>query len=513
MKNILKNPKALLLNVGLLATQLSFGQAATEKPNFLFIFADDQTYKSIGALNNSEVETPNLDKLAGRSVVFSQCYNQGSWSAAVSVASRTMLITGQYVFDAAKNKAYLGKGKKSEAEIKNAVPLWGEVLQNAGYETYLTGKWHNSDYAALKSFTYAKGIGKGMYETLDPSGSREPAYGRPADDKMEWKPWDKKFTGHWSPKVKDIVTDANGKKTIGTPYVVNKHTSELYADNAIDFLGGNISKSDKPFFMYVAFNAPHDPRQSPKKFVKKYPVDKINIPENFLPEHPFDQGDHKCRDEILAPFPRTKEAVQLHRQEYYAIISHMDEQIGRILKALEKSGKAKNTYIIFTSDHGLAVGMHGLMGKQNQYDHSVRMPFMIAGPKLEAGKKVDAKIYMQSIYATTCELANIEVPKTVQFKSIKDLLTGKTDKGEDAIFGCYKQHQRMVRTDKYKLIAYPKANKLQLFDIVNDPNEVKNLANDPKFLGKKVEMFIKLVTKQNELGDDVDLSDQLIQSK
>ena len=97
--------------------------------------------------------------------------------------------------------------------------------------------------------------------------------------------------------------------------------------------------------------------------LKRYPVTKTKIPKNYLPEHPFDNGAITIRDEQLAPFPRTKNAIRTHRAEYYAMISHMDEQIGRILNALEKSGQADDTYIIFTSDHGLAVGSHGLMGK------------------------------------------------------------------------------------------------------------------------------------------------------
>jgi choline-sulfatase len=131
-----------------------------------------------------------------------------------------------------------------------------------------------------------------------------------------------------------------------------KHSSELFADHAVEFLASS-KKSKTPFFMYVSFNAPHDPRQSPKPFVERYPVTKTKIPKNYLPEHPFDNGAITIRDEQLAPFPRTKNAIRTHRAEYYAMISHMDEQIGRILNALEKSGQADDTYIIFTSDHGL----------------------------------------------------------------------------------------------------------------------------------------------------------------
>jgi len=266
----------------------------------------------------------------------------------------------------------------------------------------------------------------------------------------------------------------------------------------------DIRESDKPFFMFVAFNAPHDPRQSPKEIVDKYPPASIKVPENFLKEHPFDQGEGKTiRDEILLPFPRTKEDVQLHRSEYYAIITHADREMGRILEALENSGKADNTYVILSSDHGLAVGQHGLLGKQNQYDHSVRMPLIIKGPGLKKGRQVNNKVYLQSLFATTCDLASLETPGTVEFRSINDLLQGSDQGGEDYIFGTYKEFQRMIRSDEYKMIIYPQVNKIQLFDLVNDPLETNNLAGNKKYRKIKKELMKQLLLKQMELGDDL----------
>jgi choline-sulfatase len=500
--------KILILFFGL---SIGRGVAAqpVERPNFLFLITDDQTYESIHALNNPEIQTPNMDRLVSMGATFTHCFNQGSWSGAVCVASRTMLITGQTVFRAPKNTKYLMKWASEDLPEteQQEVPLWSEVFTNAGYATFLTGKWHNTDYAALKGFTYAKSIGAGMYETLDPSGSREPGYHRGALTDSEWRPWDPKFTGHWRPAVKDIVYEG-GEKKIGEKHTVDKHTSELYADNAIAFLRGHTATSDKPFFMYVAFNAPHDPRQSPREFVEMYPREKMKIPPNYLPEHPFDQGDHKIRDEILAPFPRTQEAVQLHRQEYYAIISHFDRELGRILDALKSSGKADNTYIILTSDHGLAVGMHGLMGKQNQYDHSVRMPFIVAGPGVEPGRQVDNLFYMQSIYATSCDLAGLPVPATVEFPSIAPLLKGKKRGGEKYIFGSYLDLQRMIRSERYKLIVYPKVNEVQLFDLQADPYETNDLAEDPKYKRIVKKMWKELRKKQAELEDELILSEK-----
>ena len=473
------------------------------KPNVLFIIADDQAPLSIGGVNNPEVKTPNLDRLAKRSVLFSNCFNQGSGSGAVCVASRTMLITGQNVFRAPRNKPYLDKWANSRGAIavegSTEAKLWPEVFREAGYETFLTGKWHNNHYSALKGFSRAKAIAKGMYETFDPDGSKKPGYDRPRPGNDHWTPWDRKFTGHWAPFVRDIVI-RDGEREIGKEYTVRKHSSELFADHAVEFLREAKGQA-KPFFMYVAFNAPHDPRQAPKKFVDMYPPDKVAIPANYLPEHPFDNGAIKIRDEALAPFPRTKEVVRVHRSEYFAIITHMDHEIGRILRALKKSGREKETYVVFTADHGLAVGQHGLMGKQNPYDHSIRMPFMISGPGLAGNATVNEKIYMQSVYPTTCELAGLKVPGSVDFKSVLPLVKGEKGGGEEVIFNAYIETQRLVRTDRYKLVHYPKIGRNQLFDLKKDPHETKDLIDDPGLKAVKTKLLESLRRKREELGD------------
>ena len=180
--------------------------------------------------------------------------------------------------------------------------------------------------------------------------------------------------------------------------------------------------------MYLAFNATHDPRQAPQRFLDMYPLDSIKVPENFLPEYPFkdDIGNNPAlRDEALAPFPRTEYAVKVHRREYYALLSHMDEQIGIILNALEASGKMDNTYIFFSADHGLSVGHHGLIGKQSLFDHSVRVPMMVLGPNIPKGQRLEQEVYVQDIMATSLELAHIDKPDYVQFHSFLDIAQGE----------------------------------------------------------------------------------------
>jgi choline-sulfatase len=254
--------------------------------------------------------------------------------------------------------------------------------------------------------------------------------------------------------------------------------------------------------MYVGFNSPHDPRQAPKEYVNRYPAAHMEVPANYQPEHPFDQGDHKVRDELLAPFPRTREAVQVHRSEYYAHITYMDAQIGRILDALEASGKASTTHVIFTADHGLAVGQHGLMGKQNLYDHSTRIPLIITGPGIPAGKRVDEMVYQHSVFPTTCELSGVAAPKSVEFPSLVDLLHGNHSTKHDAMFCFYREFQRSIRTREHKLIVYPQAGQTQLFDMQKDPWEMHNLAGDRKYKALRGELESRLKRMEAEFSHE-----------
>ncbi len=257
--------------------------------------------------------------------------------------------------------------------------------------------------------------------------------------------------------------------------------------------------------MYLAFNAPHDPRQSPKEYVDKYPLDRISVPKNFLPEYPYKEdigAGTDLRDEKLAPWPRTEYAVKVHRQEYYAIITHMDAQVGRILDALDKSGKTDNTYIFFTADHGLAVGHHGLMGKQNMYEHSLRPPLIVAGPGLPPGKKIDTPVYLQDIMPTSLELAQVSIPPHVEFRSLLPLIRGERDIQYDVIYGAYRDdQQRMVLQGDYKLIYYPQIDKTLLFDLKQDPLEMHDLADSPQLATRRQQLTEQLHRLQKQMED------------
>jgi len=177
------------------------------------------------------------------------------------------------------------------------------------------------------------------------------------------------------------------------------------------------------------------------------------------------------------------------------------------LDALEASGKAKNTYIIFTADHGLALGDHGFMGKQNMYDRSIRVPLFIAGPGIKAGKAIDQKVYLQDAMATALDIAGSPALKDVDFHSLLPLCKGKTNKGYDAVYSTYVGNQRMIRTDEYKMIIYPLANVVRLYNIKNDPEEMQDLAGDKKYKKVMDKLFKQFKALQKEVEDPLDVTE------
>lgn len=457
--------------------------AEARKPNVILLLTDDQAVDTIAAAkvwgaDSSVIQTPNMDRLFHGGTSFSNAYNMGAWHGAVCVASRSMLNTGRFLWycrDAEKNHF---------AELVREKRFWSQRMHAAGYETYMCGKWHvETPVEAL--FDHVKNVRPGMAPTVPK------AYQRPVEGKEDaWKPWDTKNGGYWSG---------------------GKHWSEVLADDATGFIA-QAAKGDRPFFMYLAFNAPHDPRQSPRSFIDMYPLEKVPVPENFLPENPHvdamglgPKGPKGMRDENLAPYPRTPFAIKTHRREYQAMVSHLDAQIGRILDALEHAGVSENTYVILTSDHGLALGRHGLLGKQNLYEHSIRMPFIVRGPGVPKDKVIDTRIYMQDAMATALDIAGAD-PGDIEFKSLLPLIRGERTPPHESIYAAFApDKQRAVIDGGMKLIVYPADGSELLFDLSKDPLEMHDLAGEPGILSEKKRLFRKLLDLQKQLGDPLDL--------
>jgi choline-sulfatase len=466
-------PRIFLAFLSALALLASSADAANGKPNILFLFADDLAWWAVHSTGNDEVRTPNLGRLAARGTTFTHAYNMGSWHGAVCMPSRGMLNTGRFLWD------FQRVDDRLSDEQQAGRLLWSQYLHGAGYQSYMAGKWHvrcNAESVFHRTGT----VRGGMPDTVKQSYDR-PHLGKPDP----WNPADTSLGGFWKG---------------------GKHWSEVLADEAAGNITGT-AKDTRPFFMYVAFNAPHDPRQSPQSYLDLYPAERIKVPANYLPEYPFrnDIGLKDMRDENLGPFPRTEHALQVHRREYYALITHMDDQIGRVLDALDSSGKADNTWIFFTADHGLAVGHHGLFGKQNLFEHSVRPPFIVVGPGVPAGKRTDEPIYYQDIMPTTLELAGVPKPDHVQFQSLLPIIRGTGKSRYPSIYTAYMNLQRAVNMDGWKLLLYPDIKKKLLFHLAEDSLEMRDLATDPAHAGRMRQLFAELLRWQKESSDELDL--------
>lgn len=456
MKNLRK-----LASIILVLFQISLSAAVeNKKPNILFLLSDDQRADTIAAYGNNYIKTPNLDRLAKGGFNFMNNYVFGGNSGAVCIPSRAMVMSG---------KTWL----RVDNNLKNSLTL-PEVLSQNGYITYATGKWHNGEESFKRIFKHGKSI----------------MFGGMAE--------------HTKVPIKDLNPDGTpSKQRIG-----EKFSSELFADAAINFLKNH--DKTKPFFLYVAFTAPHDPRNPPEKYRNLYYKNPPPLPPNFLPQLPFDNGFMRGgRDENLAPWPRTEKVIRDQLAEYYGLITHMDEQIGRILNALKKYGFDEDTIIIFAADNGLALGSHGLLGKQNLYEHSMKVPLIFYGKNVPQGKSSKAFSYLFDIFPTICDFAGIPYPEDIDGKSLKPIIEGKVEKVRDSVFLPFLDIQRSVRDERFKLICYPKISYMELFDLQNDPYEKTNLVFNSSYQVELKRMLTLLKDWQNKVNDKVVIPDEI----
>lgn len=426
------------------------------KKNVLFILTDDQRFNTIHALGNPDIQTPNLDRLVREGMAFTHAHIPGGTSGAVCMPSRAMLNTGRTLFH------LQGEGQ----DIPTGHTTMGELFRQNGYRCFGTGKWHNGTPAYARSFTEGdNAFFGGMWDhwnvpvcRYDPTG----AY----DNVVNF--------------VVNFFSDNNPMKIHCDTFHPGVHSSTLLTDTAIHYLENR--QEEAPFFLYLAYLAPHDPRTMPERFKKMYDPKKLTLPASCLPSHPFPFGVEEIRDEVLAASPRKEEEVRRHLAEYYGMISHLDAEIGRLLQTLEERGLLEDTLIVFTGDNGLAVGCHGLMGKQNLYDHSLRVPLILRGPGVPAGQQSDALVYLLDIFPTLCDLCGLPIPASVEGKSFAHLLQNPGAPGRESLYFAYNQLLRGVRDQRYKLIEYRCfAHETQLFDLWQDPSELHNLAADPAY--------------------------------
>ena len=260
-----------------------------------------------------------------------------------------------------------------------------------------------------------------------------------------------------------------------------------------------------PFFLYLAFSNPHDPRIAARKYRDAYDERQIPLPANFRPVHPFDNGEMTVRDETLLPWPRTEPAIRRTLHDYYATITGLDFHIGRLLRALHDLGQLDNTIVIFTADQGIAVGSHGLLGKQSLYDAAMKVPLVFAGPGIRPGSS-DALVYLLDLYPTVCGLVGADVPAGLDGRSFQGVLDGTSTAARSTLLLSYRDVQRAVRDERWKLIRYPQVDITQLFDLENDPDEMRNLAADPQHALRVADLLARLRSVQAQFGDDLPLT-------
>lgn len=439
----------IFLPAALMLTGPTIGRAASP-PNVLFLLADDMRADSIGALGNPVVLTPNLDTLVRRGFTFRNAYCLGGNSAAVCTPSRNMLLSGRAYFrwkDYAPPGAPAGRKGLLAPGYGPNFPL---SMKAAGYATYHHGKRGNTAPLIQAVFDINK-----------------------------------------------YLKDDQAERRSGEP-------GREIVDEAIAHLRGR-KADDKPFFLYLAFANPHDPRVAAPRYLRQYDRDRLPLPKNFLPVHPFNNGEMTVRDEQLLPWPRTEADVRQTLHGYYATITGLDFHIGRLLQALRDLGQLDNTLIVFSADQGIAVGSHGLLGKQSLYDVAMKSPLVFAGPGIPHGAS-DALLYLHDIYPTVCDLVGAPRPEGIDGRSVRPVIEGRARAVRSELFLAYLDKQRAIRDERYKLIRYPYVNVTQLFDLQTDPDEMHNLA-DRREQKPRVEAMLRRLKEQQALyADDAPLS-------
>ena len=423
-------------------------------PNILFLFADDQRADALGCSGNTYIQTPNIDKLAESGIRFTNNYVMGGHIGAICVPSRAMLMSGKSLFHV-----------YDKLDGVKTMPMH---FAESGYVTFGTGKWHNG------ANTFEASFQKGINVFI---GGMADHFNVPCRELVDGKLSE--------PEKKGFSTD-------------------LFADAAIDFIS-NYSNGDKkkPFFCYVAFTAPHDPRSPREDYIGMYKDESMPLPGNFKPYHPFAFDNMHIRDENLAPWPRTPEIIQQSIADYYALVSHLDHRIGDIIETLKKNKLFDNTIIVYAADNGLAVGSHGLLGKQNMYEHSAKVPLIISGPGIPKEKVSDALVYLYDIYPTLADACHLPAPEGIDGKNIFPVIKGKQDGVRSSLFTCYRHTVRAVRTEEWKLIRYPERDYTQLFNLKSDPLEINNLAEENPV---KVKVMMGLLKQwQTEVDDNAPL--------
>ncbi|QDV05240.1 Arylsulfatase [Planctomycetes bacterium Poly30] len=467
------------------AAQIEASTAEPARPNILLILTDDQRVDTIGSWGNQHIATPNIDRLVNAGTSFRRNYCMGSPHGAVCAPSRAMIHSG---------RAYHSIDHSALRDVE----LLGETLRARGYRTYGVGKWHNGQESFKRSFDEGRAV---LFSGM---------------------------SNHFDVPLHDVGADGS----VETREPSTEHSSDLFSAAAISFLED--AGQSEPFFLSLALTAPHDPRDPPAEYRER---ELPELPANFKPQHPFDNGHLTLRDENLAAWPRDTATVRRQLGDYYGLVEHMDAAIGRVLDALEARTDGRETVIVFASDHGLALGSHGLLGKQSVYEHSLRAPLVIVGPGVPAGQHVTALTYLLDIHPTLLGFAGplpepepeeAEEAEAAEETGVEDenetveeapelplegsdlghvsrdlapIWRGERAEVRESIYLALGRTQRAVTDGRWKLSVYPAIGHRQLFDLATDPDELIDLAGRLPFQHHIDRLMIDLERWRERIGD------------
>ncbi len=460
-------------------------RAAVKPPNIVFIMTDDHAAHAISAYGSRLNKTPHLDRLAKEGMKFQNAFVTNS----ICTPSRAVILTGKY--------SHLN-GVPVFNHIDNSQPQVQKYMQAAGYHTGMIGKWHLGGNNANRPDD-GKPVGFDYWNILPGQG----AYFDPVMIEMGQR---KKLSGYTT----DIITDLS-----------------------LNFIEQR--PKDKPFFLMYHHKAPHRNWQPAEKYRKQF--------ENYDPPIPatFDD-DYKGKSDASRQStmhidadlnesdtkgkpPAGLSAAELKRwkfrrymQDYLACIQSVDDNIGRFLDYLDKSGLAENTIVIYTSDQGFFLGEHNFYDKRFMYEESLRTPLLVRWPgKIKAGSVSKTMALNLDFAPTMLDAAGAKVPADMQGRSLLPLLRGQTPKDwrRSMYYRYYHPgHHNVavhygVRTERYKLIYFNKLNQWELYDLQKDPTEMKNLYNDPAYKKIVEDLKKELQRLRKEFKDDDQFADKL----
>lgn len=433
---------------------LSLAIVAAERPNILFIITDDQSLHTIATFGTGDTNTPHIDRLARSGTSFVNAYNMGSWHNAVCIASRGMLMSGQYLWDA----QHIAKKSYPHPSITS-------LFRDAGYRLYGTGKWHVVDGLGMKrhfDFTLDERPGELKLSKEDRSG---------------FTPWNKEFGGYWEGE---------------------RHVTDITGDSAVTLIE-QATAQDDPFFVYVGFNAPHTTFQYAEADIEHFSPSHFTLPPSIKSEHFF----------LKNRWPKTitPEFVQGRYQSYFAMVERLDHQVGRIIAALKHSGKYEDTIIAFLSDHGMNQGENGIMGKQNCYEVSSKAPLILAGPGVPENERRKTAVYLQDVMPTLLEKCRIERPEFINYRSLVPVIADDSAPHHEGIYSAFKDTMRSIRIGDYKLMLFAddEAAHARLFHLKSDPHEMRDLSQLPEHEEKVSKLYEALKAWEKKAGSSLDL--------